>query len=153
MTVRVLNTKALTNALKVQLEQWPKLADAGVTVESNMPINATTSRCPWIGIYQVSQNLPSKTLGMGSGFRRHRIQIALVLNESSMVSGEECEENMELLVSETLSALLSDYSIGGVVDVIDDQISVTYSSYRIEGNSFFKEAVIQFGVVTTVLVV
>ena len=154
MTVaRVLNTQTLTAALKLQLEQWPQLADERVLVESNTPINLDAGRCPWVGVYQVGQSLPPRALGTTGGFRRHRIQLAVVVTQSSATSGEECEARMEATLSEVLSAILSDPSVRGVVDMIDEQVEVTYSSYRVEGNSYFKEAVVQFAALTTVAVV
>lgn len=150
--VRVINTSDVTERLRLQLAQWPALADAGTRVESNEPINEDTNRCPWIGIYQLRQTFPIRTIGRGSGFRRHQIAFAVVLTASSVVSGRDCELRMEALVTGAMDALLSDTSIGGSVDVIDDVIEITYSQYRQVNSIYFKEAVIQFTAVAQVTI-
>lgn len=150
--VSMIDTSTITERLRLQLFQWPALADTGARVESNEPINEDTNRCPWIGLYQVRQSFPLRTLGVSTGFRRHNITLAIVLTASSIVSGRDCELRMEALVKGVMDALLSDVSIGGTVDVIDDQIDITYSQYRQVNNIFFKEAVIQFTAVTQVTV-
>jgi hypothetical protein len=154
MQIQVLNVSELTEKLKMQLEEWPALHDNSVRVERAAAINKTPDRTPWVGIYRQNQSFEARTLGMGTtGFRRHNITLALVLQEASSKSGEDCERRLEKLVSEVVSAICSDESIrGSALAISPDPMSLTYASYQVDDNNFFQEAVLLFTVVTNVSV-
>ena len=149
--IQVLNVTEITKKLQAQLLEWPALMDINVRVERAAPINKSRDKCPWVGIYRQGQIFESRTLGLGSGYRRHNITFALVLQEASSKSGEACEERLETLTSEVVSAICSDESIRGtVLALAQDPFQLNYSSYQVEENSFFQEAVLMFTVTTNV---
>lgn len=151
LIIQVKNVSELCEKLKEQLQEWPYMADEEVTIERAEPVNKSSDRCPWIGIYRQQQTLETRTLGLGTGYRRHNITLALVMQEASNRSGQACEEKLERLVSEAISAICSDESIRGSVIALDPSPFVlTYSSYQVEENSFFQETVFTFTVQTNV---
>lgn len=153
MTIQIQakNVSEICEKLKRQLEEWPALMDIRTRVERAAPINKDTNRCPWVGIYRQTQAFTPRALGLGSGYRRHNITLALVVQEASLKSGQDCEERMERLISEVVSAICSDESIGGsVLALTEDPIAVSYSSYEVEQNNFYQEAVLLVTVTTNV---
>jgi hypothetical protein len=150
VNITVLNVSTVVEKLKAQIDEWPGL-EGKVSCQRAAPINQSLTQTPWVGIYRQQQTLEPRTLGYGAGYRRHNISFAVVMQESSLRSGEDCELKMEKLISEVCSAICSDESLRGTVDMLGPEpFLVTYSSYRVEGNSFFQEAVLQFSVVTNV---
>ncbi len=150
MNIIVKNVSEVIEKLKNQIDEWPGL-EGKVSCQRAEPINQSAAKTPWVGIYRQQQTLEPRTLGFGAGYRRHNIGLVVVMQESSLRSGKECEEKMEKLISEVCSAICSDESLRGSVDMLGPEpFVVTYSSYRVEGNSFFQEAVLQFNVVTNV---
>lgn len=144
MIVRTLDTSIVTGNLVEQIRQFPAVDDLGTSVEAGEPVNEDPRRCPWVGVYQTGNNFTVRTLGMTSGFRRQRIELAIIVTESSSSSGRDAETKMEKLIAAVVGAVLSDTSIRGSVDTIMEEFRVTYSDYRKSGNLFFREAVIQF---------
>jgi len=148
--IQPINISDICIKLQDQITEWPAL-EGRVKVTRGEPINKQMEKCPWAGIYRQQQTFEPRTLGLGSGYRRQRITLAVVLQESSTKSGQDCEVKMEKLISETVAALASDESIRGTVLAFGEEpFNVIYSSYRVEENSFFQEAVLTFTVVTNV---
>jgi len=143
MSIRTTNTSTITTAVQTLLRAALPYAQGELIVERAEPINAVPGRCPWVGIYRQSVRAVPRTLGLSSGYRRQEVSLALVMTESSSQSGELCEEKLEELVQNVLSAVLSDESLLGTVDSLGD-VHTIYRDYRKEGNSYFQEAVIQF---------
>jgi hypothetical protein len=152
VTIQVLDTSTVTAALVTQILNDPTVDSTGARVESNEPMNLDGGRCPWVGIYQTRHDFNTRTLGVASGFRMHRLSIDVVVTETSSTSGADCERKTEKLLSAVVGAILSDTSIGGTMLVTADPFSVTYANYRAEGNAFFKAAVISFTVEVPVTV-
>ena len=151
--IQAINTQTVTAALVQLIGNDQTILDIGnVRVESNEPINKDPAKTPWVGIYQVAHRFNPRALGFGTGFRMQQLELAIILSESSMKSGADCEARMEKLISSVVGAILSDPSIGGTMTMTADQFQITYSDYRNEGGAFFKEAVIQFTVESPVTV-
>jgi hypothetical protein len=146
MKVTPFNAADVTAALVEQVAHFPAVDDLGVRVESNEPINTDGGRCPWVGVYETRQQFSVRTLGLGPGFRRQRLELAVVMTEQSMNSGRECEERLERLITAVCGAILSDPSIRATVETTADEFAVTYSNFKDEGGAFFKQAVLQFAV-------
>jgi hypothetical protein len=142
--ITVLDTSEVTGALVDLIAQFPAVDDLGARVVSNAPVNEDGGQCPWVGVYQTRQEFVLRTLGAGPGFRMHRVSLAVVLTESSLLTGRDCERKLERLLAAVLSAILSDPSLRGTLLVTQDPFSITYSNFRDEGGAYFKQAVIQF---------
>jgi len=147
MIVTTVNVATITNALVQLLRNWPALQN--VTVGRAEELNETPGACPWIGVYRDNVEYIIKTLGYGSGMRDQRVVLVAVAQESDGVSGERCEDRLEALLREMVSAILSDVTIGGSVRVIED-LSVRYADYRKEGGSYMQTAAVYLTAVTTV---
>jgi hypothetical protein len=147
--IRTINVSTITKAVQDMLREAPPYSQGELTVERGQPLNKVPARCPWVGVYRQSVSFESRALGLGAGYRRQRVELALVLKARSAVSGEDCEEALEALLQNVESVLLSDPSLRGNVDVIDT-FSVRYSDYVNEGNAFFQEAVLQFAALVNV---
>jgi hypothetical protein len=150
LIIQTVNVADVQSALGVQLTQWPGVIDMTELVikHGEKPPDSETE-CPWIGVYCVEHNLPMRTLGMGSGFRYQRMSFWLVCKEASPNSGNECAAKLETLVQLALSAVLSDCSLGGTVDTIDD-MRVRYPEWGKVAGVYLQTAVIQFTAQTTV---
>ena len=125
--VTPVNVATVTAALVAQLANWPGVADLKARVESAEQLNETPGRCPWIGVYRDSVKFVVKTLGYGSGARNQHISLVLAVQESDPVSGEKCEARLEALLQQVLGALLTDVTIGGTVQVIN-QLRYTFGA-------------------------
>lgn len=138
MTFTPVNVAEITEALRAQIDDAPGIEDA--TVERAEALPTSASRCPWVGVYRTRAQLPVRTLGVGSGFRGHTIELAAVCLERG-ATGAECEDRVEMLVQSVLAAILNDTTLGGRVLTLDE-IEVRYESYdKSEGHYMQRVAV------------
>lgn len=122
----------------------------GVTIEVNEKINDQESRMPWVGVYRTGEKFPSRALGAGAGNRQDRLHMTLVIQESHPQTGRDCGRLLEKLKRNVLNILLSDESLKGNVDVLDD-IEVVYTDYGLaDSGAFTQQAFIHFVGVTRV---
>lgn len=149
MIVSAVNVSVVTNGIVEMLKQWPALANA--TISRSEEINETAGGCPWIGVYRDNVDYVIKTVGYGSGMRDQRMNLVVLVQEADGVSGEKCEDRLEALLREVISAILSDVTLGGTARVVDE-LTVRYSDYRKEGGSFMQTAAIYLTAVTVVTV-
>lgn len=147
MTTRIVRSTNLTQtsiAIEAQLREWPGFGGL-VIVERDVPVPKQPDRYPWIGVYRQAQLLSARTLGAGAGYRRHNADYLLVLCESSAVSGQECADRLEALVSGATSALLSDESLRGNADTLGPEMRIVYTSYeQTASRAYTQTATIQF---------
>ena len=150
MQIQTINVAEIQTALGALLKSWPTLMDmSALTIQhGEAPPNSETA-CPWIGVYCVGVEYPLRTIGMGSGMRYQRVKFWLVCKEADPNTGNECTVKLEALVQKAASAVLSDTSLGGTVDALDD-LNVTYPQWGKESGVYLQTAVIQFTAVTTV---
>jgi len=119
-------------------------------IERSGEINADPSRCPWVGVYRSDCQFPSRTLGFGSGYRGQRVGVIILAQESDPVSGDRCEDRLNVLVDQIISSLLSEPTLGGAVNTIDE-FTVRYPDYQKVGNDqYVQTAMILFTAITTV---
>lgn len=121
------NVADVTRGIQELLATQPTLDD--VTVERSEEINAIPSRCPWIGVYRAGISYPSRTIGVGAGYRHQKIQLVLLMQHANNASGADCEDVLEGLVQRVLAVLLTDPTLGGLVATLDE-IEVQYPSYE-----------------------
>lgn len=125
--ISVLDVAALTRQVKQMLEAAPTLE--GVPVERGCDPDTMGDYLGWVGIYRSSVNYPPRALGAGAGSRRQLVRLILLVSMSHPLSGENCEDDLEALVKKVIDVLLSDTSLGGLVDTLDEDLSVQYDSY------------------------
>ena len=142
MLIRTLDISEVTSAISKQIGGWPELRDAGLSVEISEVINESASRTPWLGIYPSAVDYEERTLGVGAGYRRQRVELILILQASDITSGSQCHQILAGIVSEATSAILSDSTIGGTVDTVGS-MRVRYDYAQTGDNSFLQSAIIE----------
>lgn len=145
MTIYVTDVHEVTEAVELTLREDSALIELGLEVEVAEPINEDPNRCPWVGVYRQGIRYPSRTLGAGSGYRQQRIALVLVVQHSNLNNGAECSRELEDLIKKVMSALLSDESLRGKVDILDE-VEVSYTNYNFdkENGYFMQTAAVQF---------
>jgi hypothetical protein len=107
-------------------------------------VNALPSQCPWVGIYRADCQFQQRTLGYGQGFRKQRVQVMILAQEADASSGAACEDRLNALVDKIVSILLTDTTLGGAVEAVDE-FAVRYPDYRrVADNSYMQTAMITF---------
>jgi hypothetical protein len=143
---------AVLEALQAMLKAFPALIsiDGGNRVDLGEEVNVDPDKAPWIGLYSIKAQYPIRTLGMGNGFRSQREGIAVVVQNVSRTSGKECRKQLGVLQKAVIDCILTDTSIGGTMDVVDD-FQVSYATVANQGKQVsFQSAVITFTAVKLV---
>lgn len=89
-------------------------------IELAGPVNEDPSRCPWVGVYPLRCPFPTRTLGMGGGFRGQNPEVVLMCQTSHQTDGEACLDSLGVLVKAVANAILSDPSLKGTVQMLGD---------------------------------
>lgn len=151
VTIQPQNVGAIERAIKAQLEASKALRGRDATIERDGEPNSSESDTPWVGIYRMAVDYPTRTLGLGSGYRYQLCEFVIICQESDASSASACADSLEDLVADVVAALLSDPTLQGTVDVID-KFQISYPNYarNQDGSYFFQDAAIQFTARTTV---
>lgn len=136
---------AVTTLLKDSLD----LQDIGAKVELGEPINEDPSRCPWVGVYPVRCSFPSRTLGMGGGFRAQNPEFFVVCQEDHANDGAACLALLGRLVKAVTGAILSDPSLKGTVQMLGD-FDLEFSGYEKVNDVIMQTATLRVVGLTTV---
>jgi hypothetical protein len=150
MTILPVDVANIVSALLEQLKDAPALHDLGPTFERSAEPNEDPNKCPWICAYRIRVRYPPRTLGMGAGFRRQEVDLALMVQQSDGNSGEECEARLEGLVQATVGAVLSDPTLKGTVHTLAEEFDVQYPDWKVKDGEFMQTAIITFTAVTQV---
>ena len=119
MNILPVSVSVVTKAVERRLQLDERLAD--VNIERSAEINEIPSRCPWVGIYRAECAFPHRALGTGiAGWRGQRVNVAILAQDSDPKAGDACEDRVNELVDKVLSALLSDTTLGGAVQALDE---------------------------------
>lgn len=138
------DVSTITRAVHQMLLDDPAIGIAGVQVERSAEPNATPTEHGWLGVYRERIDYPPRTLGMGSGYRNQRIRLFILAQESDPSSGDECEDRLEKLLQNTIGVLLSDPSLKGTVQTLDE-FSVLHEDYsKTDGGIYIQMAKIEF---------
>lgn len=140
--IRTLNIAEITAAIAAQIGGWPALRDLKLAVEVSEAVNESASRTPWLGVYPAGVDYEERTLGVGAGYRRQRVDLLLLLQASDITSGHQCHETLGELVGEATSAILSDSTLGGTVDTVG-ALRVRYDYAQTGENAFLQTAIIE----------
>lgn len=141
VNVRTVNVAQITARVKAQLEAYPDLE--GVTIQRSEDQNAHKDSAPLVGVYRLSVQYQQRVLGFGAGVRDQRVRLLVLMTESDLSSGEACEEKLETLIQKVTSAILSDTTLGGQVNTVED-FDVSYESYEVVSNLYTQTAALQF---------
>ena len=67
-------------------------------------------------------------LTSNAGFRGQQVRLLVLVTEANLSSGEACEDSIEEHVTNVLSVLMSDTTLGNVVQMFDG-FAVDYTTY------------------------
>lgn len=137
------NVATITQAVLEMLRDAPDVGVAGVEVERSCEPRMTPTAHGWVGVYRERIDYPARTLGMGGGYRNQLIRLFLLVQETDMTSGAECENRLEELLQKVIGVLLSDPTLKGTVQTLDE-FSVSHESYDKSDGVYMQMARIDF---------
>jgi hypothetical protein len=143
------NVASITEAIKDLLDDDQDFQQ--VTVCRAEPLNDDPANCPWIGIYRREHRYTPRTLGKGSGHRQFIGDIVIAAQDTSLSDGADCEDLVDLLVTNVIDAVFNDPKLRESCDMTND-VLVTYSydaAADDEHEQYFQTAFIQLTVETT----
>lgn len=146
MKITPTDVSEITKRIQEILQDHPDLQEC--IVERSAEVNEIPGRCPWLCIYRLGVEYPIRTLGLGNGFRQQRVELMLYAQQADGSDPEECEERLEQLVVSCISALLSDPTLRGIVDTIDE-FKVSYVDYDKSEAGYTQTAAITFTALLT----
>lgn len=152
ITISSFDSSALLAALQSMLLKWPAILSFQdqIRVDIGEEVNVDPDKAPWVGIYSIKAQYPARVLGFGNGYRSQREGVAVVVQNVSRTSGKECRTQLGALQKCVIDCILSDTSISGTMDIVDD-FQVTYATVAAQGkNVSFQSAVITFTAVKQV---
>ena len=131
-----MNITAITTALQEQLQsnQYVALFLNNQSVGRDEPINEDPNRVPWVCVYKGSIAYDPRTLGYNS-FEAD-IAIRVLVQATSLKSGEDCSTLIDDYVQKIVAAIRSDKTIGGTVDIITS-IAVEFSYTETDRTTLF----------------
>lgn len=138
-TVTMIDMATLSAQIAKQVGEWPALVTLGLNVDRSEAVNDDPNRTPWFCVYRQGVTFEARALGRGAGYRRQRATFILALQASSVRSGIDCETALEELVRETISALLSDESLGGLVDTLGELVTIEYVAAPTRGGQAYMQ--------------
>lgn len=107
-------------AVRDLLKDWQAVQDIGATVDLAEPVNRDPSRCPLIQVFPLRMAFPLRTMGLGSGYRGQNNEFVILCQQSHQSEGAECLRLLGQLTQAATSALLSDPSLKGTVQTLDE---------------------------------
>lgn len=149
--IYIVEVSSVSKAIEEMLVADFALGQSGVRIERSGDPDTDDGSRGFVGIYRDRLTFPPRTLGVGSGYRRQNISFTLVMKESNPNSGEECEEALELLVKNVMRCILSDESLKGTVDTLDENIEVRYDRYDQIDGLYVQNAILFFTAIVNVV--
>lgn len=123
------NVSNITLAVKQMWQDDPAVGGDDVLVQRYAELNNNPNPKGWACIYRARVEYPPRVLGMGSGFRNQLIRLFAIAQHSDITSGEEAGERLDELLQKLVGTLLSDPSLKGTVQTLDE-FSVDYFDYQ-----------------------
>lgn len=105
-------------------------------------VNMDPNAAPWGGVYRGKVSYAPRTLGYNNW--EATVGLRVIVQEASIVSGEDCETKLESFVNKVIEAASSDKTLDGAVDMMNS-ISVEYGFTETDRSSLhFQSAIITF---------
>lgn len=139
----MINVSNVTQALKTILNDNVNIKEflKGEVVVGEF-VNADPNQAPWIGIYRGDVRYEPRTLGRGSDEWQATLSLRILVQNTHLSSGEECEKGLEGYVKHVLDAVWSDPTISNTVDMVNG-FNIEYTYSEIDRRSLhFQSAVI-----------
>lgn len=109
------------------------------TIERSDWVNENPSVCPWIGIYRGDMQYNPETLGDGPDYWTGLMNLRLVVQSANYESGAAAEDELEDNVEIVISKILSDTTLRGVIDMVNE-INVNYTYLAENDQTMFYQA-------------
>lgn len=147
--IHSINVADITKAVVQSLTEDLAIGGAGAQVERSENFETPDGVKGYVGVYRDRVTFTPRTLGNGSGYRQQNTSLVVLMRESGYDSGEKCEDALEELVANVMRVILSDETLRGTVDVLDN-IEVRYDKYDQEGGLYTQTAGLFFTAIATV---
>lgn len=136
-----LNVAKITAGLQQQIKNHSSCAGVIKFVERGEYINKLEARTPWVGVYRAKLVFDPRTLGRGAQNWRCQVHIDIVVQAHDN-GGEKAEDKLGDALDRVLTALLSDLTFGGQVEMLL-QYSIEFDYQRTKSSTLdFQQAVI-----------
>jgi len=122
----MINLNDVFDGLVTQLGEHPAFVDQKTTFTRSECVNDNINHTPWVGVYTKHVTHDPYTLATIHRRWKAKVTLMIVAQQSSLLSGEDCSKRLEVLIRDTLDALVNDTSFGGAIDMINN-IGVEYS--------------------------
>lgn len=139
MIIVPVNVDGITQAVKDMWTDDIQIGVAGVLVERYEPVNKEPTEHGWVSVYRARVDYPPRALGLGAGYRQQFVRLFALVSESDMTSGEQCGTRLDDLLQKLVGTLLSDPTLKGTVDTLDE-FSVDYFDYTKDGNNVYMQS-------------
>lgn len=124
--------------LKEQLGTWLDAHGVAAQVTIAEPTNEDPTRCPWVGIYPLTDAFVPRALGVGQNIRLQTASILVLAQTAHVRSGEDCARELGALAKQVVSAILSDESVGGtLLELVE--VSARYNYERERSSAQFMQ--------------
>jgi len=141
----MINASIITKAVETLLINGLKAKAHDYKVSRGKYVNMNPEFAPWVGIYRGSLDYDTATLGYGLNSWKALFEIKIIVQASSIKSGEQAEERLENYIKDVLDVIMVDKTLGGSVSMINSA-SVEYSYNEVESESlYFQNAEITIG--------
>jgi len=112
--------------LEMQLSEAPDLHGRGIAITRSECVNDNINNAPWVGLYIKQVDHDPNTLATIHRRWKAKVELVIVVQETSLKSGADCSARLEVLIRDTLNAVVNDTSFGTAIDMVNS-INVTYS--------------------------
>lgn len=144
ITVSPIDVSSVTEAIEAMLNDADAVGGVGVKIEVSEDIpEAAYHINGWVGVYRQRVRYPTRTLGLGTGYRGQNIELILLVQHSDLESGKKCSINLENLVKNVIAVLLNDTSLKGLVQNLDN-IEVGYERYNKTDSDVFTQLAVVY---------
>jgi hypothetical protein len=120
MNIITVDPIAGARAIVEILKDHQGVQDIDPGIDRAEPINEDPSKCPWVGVYPLRVPFPTRALGYGAGFRAENPEYSIICQTSHPNDGAACQDQLGELIKAVTSALLSDTTLKGTVQMLGD---------------------------------
>jgi len=133
----MIKVNTITKAVETMFRTDPEFNT--FTIERSDWVNENPSVCPWLGIYRGNIDYNPETLGNGPDYWTGLMTLRLVVQAANYESGAASEDELETYVEAVISKILTDTTLRGVVDMVNE-VNVTYTYLAEQEDSLFYQA-------------
>lgn len=149
MSIQTASMGEMLQAVRDLLKDSQAVQDIGANIDVAEPVNEDPSRCPLIQLFPLRIGFPPRALGIGAGYRAQNNEFVVQFQQTHPNDGEACIVLLAALVQAGTSALLSDPSLKGAVQMLGD-FDVDYLGITKTSDAIMQTATLRAVGLTTV---